>query len=718
MKFSLITAALAAMAGGVTAASTFSPARPPAIPLAVRSPYMNTWLEVGSDGGSGGLLPGYWPRFWAGPQPGPVDGSNGAVTAWTGMIKVDGTSYTWMGAPNINGVSPTLVTQTSFEYTSQRSTFIMNVAGKVSMNVTFISPVTPTDLKKQSVIGTYLQVTVASLDGATHSTQLYTDTSAEWVSIHATDVAQWSFSNENGIASHKSWRQTQSEFNADYADDAAHWGNWYWSTAATSGMTYQSGSDVTVRQGFLTNGKLPNSQDTNYRAINNQYPVFGFANDLGNVGSTPVTTLYTIVHAQQNAINFNGASGLTKVPSLWTSYFSTDISMVEFFYKDYPTKTGQIDAKIAADSLAAGGQDYLTITALSTRQAFAGVQLCGTSAKPYLFLKEISSDGNIQTVDVIFPSIPIFLYTNPVLVKYMLDPLYENQEAGKFPQTYSLHDLGANYPNAIGHPTGDGEEMPVEECGNMIIATLAYAQRASDTAYLTAHYKILKQWTGYLVTDSLIPDNQLSTDDFQGTLSNQTNLALKGIIAIEAMATISKLTGNTADAANYSSIAKDYITKWQGFAVVKDASPPHTNLHYQDPTSHGLLYNLYTDTLLGLSLVPQSIYTMQSTFYPTVTQKYGIPLDTRNLFTKSDWLMWTAAIASTSTKTMMINKLATWINETPTNRAFTDLYNTQTGNWANNHFIARPVVGGHFALLALNGAPTNAGAKRGVEFKG
>lgn len=83
-----------------------------------------------------------------------------------------------MGAPNINGVSPTVVTQTSFEYTSQRSTFIMNVAGKVSMNVTFISPVTPTDLKKQSVIGTYLQVTVASLDGATHSTQLYTDTSA------------------------------------------------------------------------------------------------------------------------------------------------------------------------------------------------------------------------------------------------------------------------------------------------------------------------------------------------------------------------------------------------------------------------------------------------------------------------------------------------------------------------------------------------------------
>ncbi len=51
---------------------------------------------------------------------------------------------------------------------------------------------------------------------------------------------------------------------------------------------------------------------------------------------------------------------------------------------------------------------------------------------------------------------PLFLYSNPVLVKYLLDPLFENQEAGNFPQTYSMHDLGPNYPRAVGHPTGDG----------------------------------------------------------------------------------------------------------------------------------------------------------------------------------------------------------------------------------------------------------------------
>jgi hypothetical protein len=93
-------------------------------------------------------------------------------------------------------------------------------------------------------------------------------------------------------------------------------------------MTYQSAQDAIVRQNFLDNGKLPNSQDTNYRAINDNWPVFGFANELGDVGATPVTTLYTIVHAQENAIYFNGANGLEGVPSLWTSYFSTELAMV------------------------------------------------------------------------------------------------------------------------------------------------------------------------------------------------------------------------------------------------------------------------------------------------------------------------------------------------------------------------------------------------------
>ena len=169
--------------------------------------------------------------------------------------------------------------------------------------------------------------------------------------------------------------------------------------------------------------------------------------------------------------------------------------------------------------MAAGGADFVTIASLTARQAFGGTQLCGTEAAPYLFLKEISSDGNVQTVDVCFPFHPILIYTNPSLLKYLLDPLFINQEAGQYPNMYSMHDLGSSYPNATGHITGNDEKQPLEECGNMLIMTLAYAQRANDTAYLSQHYRLLDQWTQYLIEEALIPADQISTDDFAGALA-------------------------------------------------------------------------------------------------------------------------------------------------------------------------------------------------------
>ena len=89
------------------------------------------------------------------------------------MIRVDGHIYTWMGQPG-----PDPVTQTAFQYTSTRSVFTMTVGGMVSMNVTFLSPVTPNDMKRQSLPFSYLDVEVASMDGAGHAVSIYADISA------------------------------------------------------------------------------------------------------------------------------------------------------------------------------------------------------------------------------------------------------------------------------------------------------------------------------------------------------------------------------------------------------------------------------------------------------------------------------------------------------------------------------------------------------------
>lgn len=481
-------------------------------------------------------------------------------------------------------------------------------------------------------------------------------------------------------------------------------------------MTYKSGADFEVRDAFDNDGKLDNGQDSEFRAINAGWPVFGYALDMQSVGSEARSQLFTIGLCQDEAIQFLGADGLTTLPSFWRSYFGNDLSALSFFYNDYAEFTSlstQLDDKISSDSKAAAGDDYAILTTLAARQAFGATQLVGTERKHYLFLKEISSNGNTQTVDVIYPASPIFYYTNPELMKLMLDPHFENQESGHYPNKYAIHDLGTHYPNATGHPDGQDEPMPLEECGNHMAMMLAYVQRSGNTDYIKEHYTILKQWVEYLIQDSLIPAEQLSTDDFAGRLVNQTNLALKGIIGIEAMSKMSGLIGETADADNYTSIAHDYITKWEEFGVNKAANPPHSILTYNNDSTHGLLYNLYNDRLLSLNLVPQEVYDIQSSFYPTIEQKYGVPLDTRHPFyTKSDWEIFCAAIASQETRDMFISDLVKWVNETPNSKAFTDLYETNDGEQPDGiDFKARPVMGGMFALLLLDGDGNSAPGK-------
>jgi hypothetical protein len=93
------------------------------------------------------------------------------------MIKVDGATYIWMGDPT-ESVTPQAVTQIAFHYTSTKSVFTMDVEGKIEMNITFMTPITPDDLKRQSLIFSYLDIAVQSIDGASHDIQLYSDISA------------------------------------------------------------------------------------------------------------------------------------------------------------------------------------------------------------------------------------------------------------------------------------------------------------------------------------------------------------------------------------------------------------------------------------------------------------------------------------------------------------------------------------------------------------
>ena len=130
------------------------------------------------------------------------------------------------------------------------------------------------------------------------------------------------------VAYHKVCRQQQLEFSE--ADQQAEWGYWYYATEDMEGLTYQSGSDNDVRGRFIEQGRLSNIEDSNFRGIEDNFPVFGFSVDLGEVDASAGSTLFQISLHQENCVQFEGAKGNQTVPCLWRSYFSDDTAAVSY----------------------------------------------------------------------------------------------------------------------------------------------------------------------------------------------------------------------------------------------------------------------------------------------------------------------------------------------------------------------------------------------------
>ena len=178
---------------------------------------------------------------------------------------------------------------------------------------------------------------------------------------------------------------------------------------------------------------------------------------------------------------------------------------------------------------------------------------------------------------------------------------------------------------STGHVEGNDEYMPVEESGNSILMAYSYYKFSGNQAFIQQHYALLQQFASYLIEYSLLPGLQVSTDDFAGALVNQTNLAIKGIVGIQAMSFVSTIANDSFGFQNYSKTAITFYAEWEDYAI--DPSGTHTILAYQWRSTYSLLYNIYPDMLLDLNLIPNSLYDMQSAYYPTHSQIFGIPLD-------------------------------------------------------------------------------------------
>ncbi|KAI9370111.1 hypothetical protein BJX61DRAFT_109819 [Aspergillus egyptiacus] len=786
---------LAVLAAALQATvSTASSLTPPVLPLIVRNPYLSTWLGNAREGPWS-----KWPMFYTGEELG---------LSLMAQVPSTGTVYPLLGKPHENlpeSASLEFPTYLGANYDASTTNLTYSIgsnSGPTSVNITvsFLSPITPTSTLRQSIPASYVTVYV---DGDV-AVNVYMDINGRWVSGDPASQITWQHDAERASLDSsltlQRWRlQRETQALLSEIRDRAEWGSIYFTGPA--GVQYQSGAAPLVRRTFAARGSLTNVNDNAFRAINDREPVFAFSKSLvpsQKTGTTSDSVTFTISLIQDPVVQYAAARGLTMMKPLWQSWFQSTESLLSFHYHDFPNAAqlaANYSRQLATDAYQSGAQDYVDIVALSARQVMGATTFSGTSDDPILFLKEISSNGNFQTIDVIFPSFPFFLYTNPRWLAYLLEPLIEHMLSGQYPNTYAMHDLGTHFPNATGHPDGRDEYMPVEECGNILIMGLAVANsllydkdstassiwstqgeatvlddntgkfaldalqtlsgiseqdgkwggaesgRSQAEQWIRRSYKLWKQWTGYLVEYSLEPENQLSTDDFAGWLALQTNLALKGIIGINAMSKLAEVVGHEDDATYYKNISATYIAKWEDYGMSRDNT--HAKLAYNWYGSWTTIYNLYADAQLCFHLegtdlepsvlsiqnkedddhhqqplkpqprpkphhkgfVPHHIYKKQSTWYAFVRQKYGLPLDSRHLYTKTDWEFFAVAVASRPVRSMILESVAKWVNETATDRPFTDLHNTEgNGGFPGPNFFARPVIGGHFAFLALQRA--------------
>ena len=365
-------------------------------------------------------------------------------------------------------------------------------------------------------------------------------------------------------------------------------------------------------------------------------------------------------------------------------------------YKALLRRADAFDADLMAEAEEAGGRKYAELCALAYRQSVSAHKLVQSPSGELLWLsKENNSNGSINTVDVTYPSTPLYFLYNTDLVKGMMNGIFEYSESGRWTKPFPAHDLGT-YPLANGQTYGG--DMPVEEAGNMLILSAAVCKREGSAGYAARHWETLTTWVEYLAESGLDPEDQLCTDDFAGRFAHNVNLSAKAILAIASYGRMAELQGDSQTASKYIEMAREMAVEWEKMASDGD----HYRLCFDQEGTWSQKYNLVWDSLLDLHVFPDGIMEKEIPYYLTRLNEWGLPLDNRKDYTKTDWILWTATMArSREDFDALVNPVWKYYNATADRIPMGDWINTlDTGHPG---FKARSVVGGIFIKMLSPG---------------
>jgi len=644
--------------------------RPPAVPLVTSDPYLSIWSEKDN-------LTDDVTRHWT-HRPHPL----------TSLIRVDNVTYRLMGKDP--EVVPAM-TQTGVEVTPTRSLYHF-ANEQVKVDFTFMTPALPTDLDVYGRPVTYLTWSVHSTDGKSHTVQLFDSASSQITVEQAKQNVVWGRGKTEALTLLKAGTKDQTLLTPMGDDTRIDWGYLYLaaSTKLAKGAT---GAADALMSSFISSGSLPATDDKRMpRASDDAEPTLAFTFELGNVGSQPVSRHLMVGYDELYAIKYFG----TKLVPYWRRNGLTPVGLFAAAEHDYTKLTAKCEAfdkELTADATKLGGAKYAKILALSYRECVAGNGLAADkNGQPLLLTKENTSNGDIATVDVIFPMDPIWVFLSPTLAKASLVSNFDYAASSHWKFPNAPHDLGT-YPQVFGRDDG-GEGMPVEESGNMILLTDAIAHDEGNAEFAKKYWKQLTQWATYLEKYGLDPEDQLCTDDFMGHLAHNANLSVKAILALAAYGDLCHMLGDDANAKKYSDLARADARHW---VTVADAGD-HSLLAFDQPNTWSQKYNLVWDKLLGLKIFPSMVARNEIAFYKGKIAEYGFPLDSRTHLTKTDWSIWCATMADSKADfEELIAPTYKYLDSTTTRDPISDSY--ETNNVQSGGMHARPVVGGFFTQM-------------------
>ncbi|MDD3658802.1 MAG: DUF4965 domain-containing protein [Lascolabacillus sp.] len=566
--------------------------------------------------------------------------------------------------------------------------------GEIELDLIFTSPLLLDDLELVSRPVSYISYQLRSKNNQTHDVQIYFESTPQWAVHNISQAVTYEEIANDRLKFLKTGTVEQPILEKKGDDIRIDWGYFYLAGHNDKSTNMKFGDYWNVKQEFNSTGAVSETktESLSEKMNSENMTVLAYSKDLGKVSDEMTTGYILLGYDDIYSIRYFDED----LKAYWTKDGTVDIfTAFEDAVNDYSTimnRCDEFNRELLSEATRVGGTKYAELISLVYRQSIAAHKLVKDKEGNLLFFsKENNSNGSIGTVDITYPSSPLYLIYNPDLVKGMLNPIFYYSESGRWTKPFAAHDVGT-YPIATGQTYG--EDMPIEESGNVLILTAAIAEIEGNADYAAQHWETLTIWTEYLKEYGLDPENQLCTDDFAGHLAHNTNLSIKAIMGIASYGKLAGMLGKTEVAEEYMQIAKEMATQWETMADDGD----HYRLTFDRPGTWSQKYNIVWDKLLGFNIFEPKIIEKEIALYKTLQNEYGLPLDNRATYTKTDWIMWTATLSGNSDDfDALIDPVYKYANETKSRVPISDWHDTKTAERMN--FKARSVVGGYYMKL-------------------